>query len=668
MTPLSRLRELSARSTQIKELGLLTKNTPAYDKDGTFTGVENHYNGPGIAEAAGGAALVGAGLGAGHVGIMKKYGTETVRREKGRFIKPKEVKRSVAGAYKAAGADALGALKRVVGKRFSAKFFSGDSNLFVNLPEDWMRSGKMIYSHPEDSRGKLVKFKKPVRVPSGEVFESKYFPNSNSTSEEPLDYSPSRIRRAKAATAIIGAAGAGYVAGKHGTAIAGKIGHLVSKRFSAKDRLRELAAGPVAHAVFGTANVGAYNAPWGKKTEAYKDGYLHDSKYMLGGAALGGAAGAGIGALVGKKWGRGPSALLGGAGGMAIGQPIGFIKAIRDPRAKEIRDRHLSAKEFARGDRAIPAMKAILKASKEAPLHLNGVEGAAVPALRGNVHQVRRALNRFWGESASAKEAALHMKGVRSWAAGEIRGERTLPKDLRAWAPAPSYKVKGTTLSAKDRLKEFGKLPRLTLAIQRQGILTRGEAVSVPQSYRYGIDYGPEAVNHYGGNKKLIEDAIKNRAKIRSEIKSRVSMLSAKDRLRELAASSTFLKSFDEKLDENGHPIRDAAVGAGLGAGAVLGHQAVMKKYGQDGAGIGQAYGAAANDFKGGFTSSFNPPSTSAGSGSVATAATNSPLSADAAKLGGVAKAGEEASVLSRAGSKVGALGAAIRGFLSRMR
>ena len=93
-----------------------------------------------------------------------------------------------------------------------------------------------------------------------------------------------------------------------------------------------------------------------------------------------------------------------------------------------------------------------------------------------------------------------------------------------------------------------------------------------------------------------------------------------------------------------------------------------MKKYGQDGAGIGQAYGAAASDFKGGFNSSFNPPSTSAGSGSVATAATNSPLSADTAKLGGVAKAGEEASVLSRAGSKVGGLGAAIRGFLSRMR
>lgn len=374
MTPLSRLRELSARSTQIKELGLLTKNEAAYDKDGHFTGVENHYNGPGIAEAAGGAALVGAGLGAGHVGLMKKYGTQTLRREKGRFISPKQVQVPVGQAYRKAGGDVLA-----------------------------------------------------------------------------------------------------------------KIRSLAGKRFSAEDRLKELA----------------------------------------------------------------------------------------------------------RGDYAIPAMKSILKASKEAPLHLNGVEGAAVPALRGNVHQVRRALNRFWGENSTAKEAALHTKGIRSWAAGEIRGERSLPKDLRAWAPAPSYRVKGNTLSAKDRLKE-------------------------------------------------------------------------------LAAASSALKSFDDKVDENGHPIMGAAVGAGLGAGASLGHQAVMRKYapGASGfAGIKQGYGAAANDFKGGFSKGFNPPSTSAGAGSVATAATNSPLSADGANLGGgAAKVGEEASVLTRAGSKAGRLGAVIRGFLSRLR
>lgn len=356
-----------------KEFGLLTKNEAAYDKDGHFTGIENHYNGPGIAEAAGGAALVGAGLGAGHVGLMRKYGTETLRREKGRFISPKVVQVPVGQAYKKAGSDVLA-----------------------------------------------------------------------------------------------------------------KIRSLAGKRFSAEDRLKELA----------------------------------------------------------------------------------------------------------RGDYAIPAMKSILKASKEAPLHLNGVEGAAVPALRGNVHQVRRALNRFWGENSTAKEAALHTKGIRSWAAGEIRGERSLPKDLRAWAPAPSYKIKGNTLSAKDRLKE-------------------------------------------------------------------------------LAAKSTTLKSFDQKLDENGYPIMGAAAGAGLGAGAVLGHQAVMRKYapGASGfAGVKQAYGAAANDFKDGFSKGFNPPSTSAGSGSVATSAANSPLSADGAKIGGAAKAGEEASLLTRAGSKAGRLGSVIRGFLSRLR
>jgi hypothetical protein len=104
-----------------KEFGLLTKNEPAYDKDGHFTGVENHYNGPGIAEAAGGAAVLGAGLGAGHVGVMKKYGTETLRREKGRFISPREVKVPVGQAYKKAGSDVLAKIRSLAGKRFSAK-------------------------------------------------------------------------------------------------------------------------------------------------------------------------------------------------------------------------------------------------------------------------------------------------------------------------------------------------------------------------------------------------------------------------------------------------------------------------------------------------------------------------------------------------------------------
>lgn len=159
--------------------------------------------------------------------------------------------------------------------------------------------------------------------------------------------------------------------------------------------------------------------------------------------------------------------------------------------------------------------------------------------------------------------------------------------------------------------------------------------------------------------------------------------LSAKDRLKELADKSVSLKSFDQKVDENGHPILDAAAGAGLGAGAVLGHQAVMKKYAPGASGLAgakQAYGAAANDFKGGFSKGFNPPSTSAGSGSVATAATNSPLPYIKGRAPApepwqawrdreeAAAALKKASPLYRAGARAGGLGAVIRGFLSRMR
>jgi hypothetical protein len=181
--------------------------------------------------------------------------------------------------------------------------------------------------------------------------------------------------------------------------------------------------------------------------------------------------------------------------------------------------------------------------------------------------------------------------------------------------------------------------------------------------------------------KKAGSDVI---AKIRSLAGKR---FSAADRLKELAEKSSTLKSFDQKVDENGHPILDAAAGAGLGAGAVLGHQAVMRKYGAGAGGVGQAYGAAINDFKGGFSKGFNPPSTSAGSGSVATAATNSPLSHDSARVGGVApsvdaahglggtakvvEAGDDlkkASPLYRAGAAAGGLGSKIRGLLSGLR
>jgi hypothetical protein len=468
-----------------KEFGFLTKNEAAYDKDGHFTGVENHYNGPGIAEAAGGAALVGAGLGAGHVGVMRKYGTKSVRRTAD-FLEPRKVAVPVGQAYKKAGSDVLAKIRALAGKRFSAE-----------------------------------------------------------------------------------------------------------------DRLKELAAGPVAHAILGTANVGAYNAPWGKKAKAYKDGYIHDTKYILGGGAIGGSAGAGIGALVGKKGARAIPVLVGGLGGALAGETAGYIKGIRHPKAKEIRDRHLSAKDRLKelaggwamkdGDKNTiykePGVKGHLKRHAglyiSTPLALPSL--GIAPLIGAGIDQMR----------AGGNILKTHIDSVNPLVP-------KLPKHARARASHQIYDGRDGTMA-----------------------------------------YVP---------------------------------LSARLRLKELAEKSASMKSFDQKVDENGHPILDAAAGAGLGAGAVLGHQAVMNKYAPGASGLAgakQGYGAAANDFKGGFSQGFNPPSTSAGSGSVATAATNSPLSHDGAKFAGAGEAAadlKKASPLYRAGSRAGGLGAAIRGFLSRMR
>jgi hypothetical protein len=53
--------------------------------------------------------------------------------------------------------------------------------------------------------------------------------------------------------------------------------------------------------------------------------------------------------------------------------------------------------------------------------------------------------------------------------------------------------------------------PRFTGAMQRQGILSRGEASSAVSRLKAGQeDYG-EAVLHYGGVKKLARDAFRNR-------------------------------------------------------------------------------------------------------------------------------------------------------------
>jgi hypothetical protein len=55
--------------------------------------------------------------------------------------------------------------------------------------------------------------------------------------------------------------------------------------------------------------------------------------------------------------------------------------------------------------------------------------------------------------------------------------------------------------------------PRLLRELRRQGILTSSEALSAIRAHRQqdGRWGGSEAVVHYGGATKLIQDAIRNR-------------------------------------------------------------------------------------------------------------------------------------------------------------
>jgi len=50
--------------------------------------------------------------------------------------------------------------------------------------------------------------------------------------------------------------------------------------------------------------------------------------------------------------------------------------------------------------------------------------------------------------------------------------------------------------------------PRLINALTRQGILSRSEAQACIEAFKAGRNYSSEAVNHYGGVKRMMRDAI----------------------------------------------------------------------------------------------------------------------------------------------------------------
>ena len=99
------------------------------------------------------------------------------------------------------------------------------------------------------------------------------------------------------------------------------------------------------------------------------------------------------------------------------------------PALRELAARSEKIVEFARGDYAIPALKNALKrglgnGGDAISIHDVGVSGTAIPSLRGNPSNVRRALNKFWESPHDMKEASGLMKGTRKWAAQTIRDAR----------------------------------------------------------------------------------------------------------------------------------------------------------------------------------------------------------------------------------------------------
>lgn len=75
------------------------------------------------------------------------------------------------------------------------------------------------------------------------------------------------------------------------------------------------------------------------------------------------------------------------------------------------------------------------------------------------------------------------------------------------------------------------RYPRLIHALQFVACLSDGEAISCIRDYQRGDAYSGEAVNHYGGTKKVISDAA--RARVRSGVADQ--RRHTNDRLREVS-------------------------------------------------------------------------------------------------------------------------------------
>jgi len=94
----------------------------------------------------------------------------------------------------------------------------GNSNLLVNLPEDWERHGEgTVRQNPKTGEIEITNkdYSKPRKISGKEAMALKSHKDGKGFTGYD-DRSPSRIRRAKAVGGMVATGAAGYLAGKHG--------------------------------------------------------------------------------------------------------------------------------------------------------------------------------------------------------------------------------------------------------------------------------------------------------------------------------------------------------------------------------------------------------------------------------------------------------------------
>jgi len=124
----------------------------------------------------------------------------------------------------------------------------------------------------------------------------------------------------------------------------------------------------------------------------------------------------------------------------ALGSKNYFAPSAR--KTKAVRSSYgLESLEFARGDRAIPALKKALakgigNAGEPVSISEIGVSGTMVPSMRGNAKNVQRATKKYWGEDEGLDQASGAMRYNRDWAAKTIKEDRSSrnmwPRRLRS--------------------------------------------------------------------------------------------------------------------------------------------------------------------------------------------------------------------------------------------